>query len=273
MDACRTSSDSCCSTDGTTRSNSSSRFGGDAHPGDETMTIGPTSKASTSTTFNPNWIICGRGSRVSSNPGNDRFRSLVQERKEEYQSAPRREEKTRITMEIIQALTEGPEPCRFMLKDAGGASWCEVDMDYAKEKVSHALRSRSMTEEERQRRKRLRQIQHKEQKQKEAKDQQRQQQKSRKRRGPQVAPKLSPKLEGVVHGMIADQQVLLSKLIEQHHIQPSASISASSPVHSASSFSNQSPIAPSSPQTPPLLPSDNIPTSTSNQYTMSNKPT
>ena len=57
-------------------------------------------------------IICGRGSRVSSNPGNHRFRIIVEQRKVEYQCAVRREEKSRITMEVIHQLTQGPRPSR-----------------------------------------------------------------------------------------------------------------------------------------------------------------
>jgi hypothetical protein len=53
-------------------------------------------------------IICGRGSRMT-HPGNQRFRRLVLERKEIYQQSTRREDKTRITLEIVQQLLS-PDP-------------------------------------------------------------------------------------------------------------------------------------------------------------------
>jgi hypothetical protein len=56
-------------------------------------------------------IICGRGSRVA-HPGNQRFRKAVLERKAEYQKAQRRDDKTRITHEIVETLRSGPEPSR-----------------------------------------------------------------------------------------------------------------------------------------------------------------
>jgi hypothetical protein len=56
-------------------------------------------------------VICGRGKSVA-HPGNQRFRDLVLARKEEYQKAKRRDDKTRITSEIVEALRQGPEPSR-----------------------------------------------------------------------------------------------------------------------------------------------------------------
>lgn len=47
-------------------------------------------------------IICGRGKMTSSHPGNRRFRELVLERKQAYQRARRRDDKTRITFELVQ---------------------------------------------------------------------------------------------------------------------------------------------------------------------------
>lgn len=65
-------------------------------------------------------IICGRGSRMT-HPGNQRFRSLVLERKEIYQQSTRREDKTRITLEIVQQLLApepyNPQPARYVTLD------------------------------------------------------------------------------------------------------------------------------------------------------------
>jgi hypothetical protein len=56
-------------------------------------------------------IICGRGKSVT-HPGNVRFRRMISARKEEYQKSKRRDDKTRITQEIVDALQQGPEPSR-----------------------------------------------------------------------------------------------------------------------------------------------------------------
>ena len=56
-------------------------------------------------------IICGRGSRIT-HPGNKRFRQIVLEHRDAYQRSTRREEKTRITLDIVQRLVGGSEPSR-----------------------------------------------------------------------------------------------------------------------------------------------------------------
>ena len=58
-----------------------------------------------------NDVICGRGKSVT-HPGNLKFRYLVQARKEEYKLAKRRDEKTRIAFEIVEALRNGAEASR-----------------------------------------------------------------------------------------------------------------------------------------------------------------
>lgn len=59
----------------------------------------------------PTDIICGRGARVT-HPGNQRFRRIVLQRKGEYQHAKRREDKTRITLDIVRVLLGGSTPAR-----------------------------------------------------------------------------------------------------------------------------------------------------------------
>jgi hypothetical protein len=41
--------------------------------------------------------------------GNRRFRQAVMDKKDEYQKAIRRDDKTRITFELVQNLRNGPE--------------------------------------------------------------------------------------------------------------------------------------------------------------------
>mmetsp|Transcript_11066 Transcript_11066/g.17757 ORF Transcript_11066/g.17757 Transcript_11066/m.17757 type:complete len:219 (+) Transcript_11066:80-736(+) len=89
----------------------------------------------------PTDILCGRGrsTQSSDHPANRRFRELVNQHKEAYQKAGRREEKTRITYQLVDMLrSEG----RFVLFDPKTQMWYEVSEDYAREKVSHSLRSR-----------------------------------------------------------------------------------------------------------------------------------
>uniref|UniRef100_A0A7S3DS74 DUF6824 domain-containing protein n=1 Tax=Entomoneis paludosa TaxID=265537 RepID=A0A7S3DS74_9STRA len=83
----------------------------------------------------PTDIICGRGARVS-HPGNQHFRTIVMQRKGEYQQAKRREDKTRITLDIVHVLMGGAVPARFLLKDPDTDMFYDVGIDYAKEKVS-----------------------------------------------------------------------------------------------------------------------------------------
>ena len=78
----------------------------------------------------PNDIICGRGKSIA-HKGNARFRQLINEKKDEYQAARRREDKTRLTMEIVHELRQSS---RFLLKDPKLQLWFEVGQEYMKEK-------------------------------------------------------------------------------------------------------------------------------------------
>jgi hypothetical protein len=54
---------------------------------------------------NPTDILCGRGRSTSTNhPANKRFRELVDQHKQAYQHAKRREEKSKITYELVDLL-------------------------------------------------------------------------------------------------------------------------------------------------------------------------
>ena len=54
-------------------------------------------------------ILCGRGKSIS-HRGNRRFRYLIAAKREEYSKAHRREHKTRITKDLMDHLTTGPNP-------------------------------------------------------------------------------------------------------------------------------------------------------------------
>ena len=78
----------------------------------------------------PDDIICGRGKSIA-HKGNARFRQLINEKKDEYQAARRREDKTRLTLEIVEELKQ---TSRFLLKDPKLQLWFEVGQEYMKEK-------------------------------------------------------------------------------------------------------------------------------------------
>jgi len=59
----------------------------------------------------PEDIICGRGSRIT-HPGNRRFRQIVLEQKDLYQKATKREDKTKITLDIVRRLMSCENPSR-----------------------------------------------------------------------------------------------------------------------------------------------------------------
>jgi len=84
-------------------------------------------------------ILCGRDKQAFNHVGNKRFRAIVNMNRERYQKAKNRDEKTRITDEIIASIIEGQS--RFLKYDPISRLWRDVSKEYAHEKVSHALRS------------------------------------------------------------------------------------------------------------------------------------
>ena len=87
----------------------------------------------------PHDILCGRDKTAHNHPGNKRFRTIVQSKREQYQSAGRRDDKNRIINEIIaQVYREGG---RFLRNDEDTGEWVLVEPSGVHDKVSHALRS------------------------------------------------------------------------------------------------------------------------------------
>lgn len=89
----------------------------------------------------PSDILCGRGQN-SNHPGNAKFRELVNHYKQPYTEARCRNDKSVITQKIVAELRENDSPCRFLLKDPATNRWYAVSDLYARDKVSHALRSK-----------------------------------------------------------------------------------------------------------------------------------
>jgi len=80
-----------------------------ANDGDDALLFVP--RHSTITEPLPEDVICGRGKSIA-HPGNQLLATLIKARKEEYQKALRRDDKTRITFEIVQSMRQGPNPAR-----------------------------------------------------------------------------------------------------------------------------------------------------------------
>ena len=84
-------------------------------------------------------VICTRNSSVHKHPGNRRYTVLIQMYYEAYQSSTLREDKSRITRQVIQAVCDYGG--RFVKYDENTGTYQEIDSDAKREKVSHALRT------------------------------------------------------------------------------------------------------------------------------------
>jgi hypothetical protein len=98
-----------------------------------------------------NDVLCGRGGSINSHPGNRVFRGWIAQRKESYNLAESKADKTRITAEILRIVRDQNPPGRFLQKIVEGAQkssdpytlsgwWTEVDDIKALAKISQALR-------------------------------------------------------------------------------------------------------------------------------------
>lgn len=106
-----------------------------------------------------NDILCGRGGSINSHPGNRIFRGWIAERRESYNLAESKADKSRITSEIMEKVQDQGPPGRFLQKfidkdnkrgqhesDRYGFAistaghWFEIDDAKALAKISQALR-------------------------------------------------------------------------------------------------------------------------------------
>ena len=102
-------------------------------------------------------VICGRDKQSVRHEGNKQFRTIVEQYRVRYQRTSVREEKTRITCEIISRIRAGSmhKPGgRFLKLDPDTKKWCDAGDEFAREKVSHALRSAKDPNREKHRKKR-----------------------------------------------------------------------------------------------------------------------
>ena len=80
----------------------------------------------------PNDIVCGRGKFTVDHPGNRRFRRLIWGKKDDYQKATRRDDKTKITHELVRKLRSGTDAGRFLLYDPKTKLWYDTGDEYAR---------------------------------------------------------------------------------------------------------------------------------------------
>ena len=85
-------------------------------------------------------LICGRGGKVNAHPGNHRFRSWVNERKEAYTRAHAKGEKNAIAQSILQSLFSQNPPGRVLQFDDKTGIYKEVSVKKAMSKTTQALR-------------------------------------------------------------------------------------------------------------------------------------
>jgi hypothetical protein len=95
-------------------------------------------------TPHPHDVLSGRGGGINSHPGNKVFREWVNLRKEDYNLAPNKKEKTRVAEEVMDQVRQQDPPGRFLQKDnsitSGPTWWIEVSEERALAKTSQALR-------------------------------------------------------------------------------------------------------------------------------------
>jgi hypothetical protein len=87
----------------------------------------------------PNDVLCGRDKISHAHMGNKHFRRIIETYREVYQNADCRDQKTNITCSVIAKIHN--RGGRFLKLNEETEVWEQVSEQYAREKVSHALRS------------------------------------------------------------------------------------------------------------------------------------
>ena len=87
-------------------------------------------------TIHPYDVLNGRGKMAFSNVGNRRFRITLALTLTKYQTAPNRQEKTRLIISIIELVRRNGG--RFLTRSKG--RWVDIGDRAAREKVGHAFR-------------------------------------------------------------------------------------------------------------------------------------
>lgn len=83
-------------------------------------------------------VLCGRGSKCTKSPGNERLRQMVNNSLQAYSEARNKVEKTAIVSAIIHAVKQAAPNGAFVKYEGG--SWWEVEDDFAREKIGCLFR-------------------------------------------------------------------------------------------------------------------------------------
>ena len=101
------------------------------------------------TSFANRCSLCGRGGSINSHPGNRVFRGWIGERKDSYNLADTKADKSRITREVMEQVRDQTPAGRFLQKEVAPGRkrdpyargwWTEIDDAKALAKISQALR-------------------------------------------------------------------------------------------------------------------------------------
>jgi hypothetical protein len=83
-------------------------------------------------------VILGRGRAYQNHKGNLRYRHIVESYRQRYEILSTKREKTQLIKDVVQAVKDGGG--RFLRQDSIGR-WIPVDLDMARDKVSHSFRN------------------------------------------------------------------------------------------------------------------------------------
>jgi hypothetical protein len=83
-------------------------------------------------------VLCGRGKTSFNHVGNRRFRDIIANSVDKYNSAKSRLEKSMVVHSIVEQVKKVKG--RFLKQDRFSGRWYELDERQAKEKVGHAIR-------------------------------------------------------------------------------------------------------------------------------------
>jgi hypothetical protein len=90
---------------------------------------------------NVNDVLCGRGGKVNSHPGNKQFREIVEGLKEIYLAKTTKKlEKAHVAAQIIITIRTMDPPGRFLKEDSNDGMWYDIGDIKARKKAGQALR-------------------------------------------------------------------------------------------------------------------------------------
>lgn len=89
-------------------------------------------------------VLCGRGARINSHPGNVYFRALVNEYKHSYlDKHTRKLIKVNFASHIVKLIRSTDPPGRFLKQDIDTQYWKEIGDEKARKKAGQAMREKA----------------------------------------------------------------------------------------------------------------------------------